>query len=157
MLKLNGLGESMPNSFSLATFVYIFNKDLNKILLIKRNKEKREKWGFDWGIVGGKVEIGEYSFEAAIREVYEETKIKLSKDDLQLVGYQERPSRIHTPAVHFFYFAVISEGSKVIINGESDEFGWFNVENLPDRFIEKPEKVLSILSEAKKMPNNKNE
>ena len=46
--------------FGFAVFIYIFNAKFNKILLIKRNSEKRMKYGVTWGSVGGKIKFGEF-------------------------------------------------------------------------------------------------
>ena len=55
-----------------AVFVYIFNTNFSKILLEKRNLEKRSLYGFDWGLIGGKLEIGENIISGLLREVKEE-------------------------------------------------------------------------------------
>ena len=43
--------------FGLGVFCMIFNKDFSKILLVKRNEEKRKKYGADWGNIGGRIEF----------------------------------------------------------------------------------------------------
>lgn len=141
------------NLFSLSTFIFIFNQDSSRILLIKRNEEKRKKWGFDWGIIGGKIDPGEYSVEAAIRETEEEIGLRLDPKELKLIDYEERPSQKHTSAVHFFYVVNINEDSKIIINDESDEYGWFEMDKLPDQMLDKPDTIFKaqkfILNESK--------
>lgn len=47
----------------------------NKLLLIHRKKDGREYWVFP----GGGIEAGESEIDAVIREVYEETNIKVVK------------------------------------------------------------------------------
>ena len=51
-----------------------------KILLEKRSDCKK------WGLIGGKVEIGEMIEETALRECHEETSLKLKKEGLVFFG-----------------------------------------------------------------------
>ena len=77
--------------FSLGVFVCIFNKDISKILLIKRNKQKVSTYLGEWGNVGGKIEPGEYSIDAAIREASEEISVNLEKKNLKQIAIVENP------------------------------------------------------------------
>ena len=138
------------DNFSLSVFLYVFNKDMNKVLLIKRNKEKRKKWGFDWGTIGGKVEPEELLVEAGIREAKEEIGINLNHKRLKFLFFEERPSKVHTPAVHFFYYLILDEKTKITINQESDEYKWFDLNNLPKKMVDSKEKVLKIFDLANK-------
>ena len=64
----------------------------NGIVLIERRNEP-----FGWALPGGFVDYGESLEEAAVREAYEETSLKIS--DLRLLGcYSEpgRDKRMHT-------------------------------------------------------------
>jgi len=69
--------------FGLGVFVLIFNKDFSKILLIKRNEEKRNKFGADWGNIGGKIEFRETSAQACAREIKEEIGLNLNPKKLK--------------------------------------------------------------------------
>jgi 8-oxo-dGTP pyrophosphatase MutT (NUDIX family) len=137
---------SGENNFSLSVFTYILNEDKNKLLMIKRNEAKRKKWGFDWGIIGGKVEPGELLVEAAVREAEEEIGITFNQEDLKFICYEERPSKVHTPAVHFFYTTTSSEGAAININEESDGYEWFSIDDLPNSMVDK-EKAVKIIKE----------
>src|SRR3990172_3673354 len=119
--------ENKPKRFSLSVFTYIFNNELSKILLIKRNEEKRRKWGFDWGIVGGCVEPGEFLINAAVREIKEETGIDIKPENLVFAHFKENPSEEEVSGVQFFYASTLEENKNVIINNESDEFRWFEI------------------------------
>jgi len=147
-LEKREIGKEKYNGFSLSAFTFVFNKDFSKILLIKRNEEKRKKWGFDWGIIGGKVEIGELSNEAVIREIKEEIGIEVNSSQLKFLWFEERPSKVHTSAVHFFYTAVIDENSDIKINEESDEYSWYEIKNVPTSMIETPDKIRNAINLA---------
>ena len=80
----------------------------NKRLLL----EKRADCGF-WGLIGGSLEIGETIEECALREVFEETGLKLKKEKLKLFSIYSNPkdrrilqypdNRIHLIDVVFLY------------------------------------------------------
>ena len=55
-------------------YVLVFLKYKDEILLLNRNKPS---WMGCWNGVGGKIEKGETPYDAAIRETYEETGIKV--------------------------------------------------------------------------------
>jgi len=135
-----------------AVFLYIFNKDFSKILLIKRNKEKREKWGFDWGTVGGKIEMGENSREACLREVKEEIGLEI-EEDLNFAFFEEKSKEDRDLIVHFFYSVSVDENTEIKLNKEADEFRWFNVENLPESMIDTEEHIRKVL-ESIQTPDN---
>jgi 8-oxo-dGTP pyrophosphatase MutT (NUDIX family) len=61
----------------------IIQKD-DKILMLYRSAKETDP--SLWGIPAGKVEPGESDIEAVIREIEEETSIKLSPDDLKGLG-----------------------------------------------------------------------
>ena len=63
--------------------IMLFNKDANKIFLVKRNKEPYKNC---WNGIGGKIENNETWQEAAIRECKEETNVSLVSPKL-LVTY----------------------------------------------------------------------
>jgi len=127
-----------PTRFGVGVFVFIFNKNFSKVLLIKRNKEKRDKYGFAWGTPGGKLEMGEHTIDGAIREAREEIGVQLKKDAVKLLEMHELPN--FTSDVHGFAFkygAIIDEKTKTTINEESDDCQWFSLNDLPkDRTLD---------------------
>jgi ADP-ribose pyrophosphatase YjhB (NUDIX family) len=140
----------MDVRFSAGVFVVVLNKDFSKILLLKRNEEKRKKWDVDWGNVGGKLELREYSIDGAIREAREETGLNLDKDKMRLIETIESPNfHANFHGFHFVYGIAVDENEKVIINDESDEYGWFDINNLPDRMIDKKEDILKWIDMMK--------
>jgi 8-oxo-dGTP pyrophosphatase MutT (NUDIX family) len=133
-------------------FLFIFNRDFSKLLMIKRNDEKRKKYGFDWGVVGGKVEQGEGIIEAGMREAKEEIGIDLRQEQLKFLHYEhhERYNKEYPEYKHlgFFYSVVLDESVKIRINDESDEFRWFPINELPSSIID-GERIGGILEQAK--------
>lgn len=144
---------SKIDKFGMATFAGIFNKDFSKILLIKRNKKKREKYGFDWAIVGGKIEFGEHSSDAILREIKEETGIDFLKKDISLLYVKEVPNWFNIAHVVFFlYGAVVDEKIPIVLNDEAEEYAWFDVYNLPESRSD--DNIIEMRTLAKKQFNS---
>jgi len=140
-----------PLRFGHGVFLFIFNRNFSKILLIKRNKEKRDKFGFTWGTVGGKLEFREFTIDGAIREAKEEIGIKFKRADLKKLKVRELPN--FTDNCHGFsfdYAAILDEKAKIETNEESDGYRWFSLDNLPkDRMPE--DNLVAITKLAKKV------
>jgi len=59
----------------LATLCYVMDKD--KTLMLFRNKKENDYHEGKWNGLGGKLEAGETPEECAVREVYEESGLKV--------------------------------------------------------------------------------
>jgi len=143
------------NRFTLGVFTCIFNKDYSKILLLYRNAKKRARWGADWGNIGGLVEFGETSLQAAIREAYEEIGIKFKPSDLKLIYVKETLNFMpHIQAVHFVYAVTLDENAEIKLNAhtktlESESYKWFPMNELPERMLDKKEDIIKWSKLAK--------
>ena len=141
--------EIKNRRFGLVVFVCIFNRDFSKILLLRRNKEKRKH--AEWGNIGGRIEFGETSAEACIREAKEEIGVELKPENLKLIEIKEIPNyhnNVH--AVQFIYSITFDENEKIIINEESESYAWFNLNSLPDKTLDSREEILRLSALAKK-------
>lgn len=78
--------ENKPRGFNAKVQVATCSVEVkDKLLLLQLPKGKKEE-GF-WGIPGGKIEINETPEHAALRELFEETGIRVHSDlDLQSLG-----------------------------------------------------------------------
>ena len=61
----------------LATLCYVTDKKTNSTLMIYRNKKKNDYYEGKWNGLGGKFEKGESPEECAIREIEEESGLKV--------------------------------------------------------------------------------
>lgn len=141
--------------FGLGVFVCVFNKNFSKILLLKRNEEKRKRSGADWGNVGGRVEPGELLIDACLREAKEEIGVDLNSQKLKLIDIKETPYMSDIfHAIHFVYATILDEDEKIILNfngvNESDNYQWFDLKNLPDKTLDSKDYLLKLNAIARK-------
>lgn len=106
----------------------------NRFLLQKRKSGS-------WGFLGGLLEVGETLEDTAIREVYEESDLKVS--NLQLVNVFSGPEYHFTLdnsdeiyVITSVYYAREVEGTIIADNDESMELKYFKVHELPDNLEE---------------------
>jgi 8-oxo-dGTP diphosphatase len=95
----------------------------NKVLVLQRaRKDLQHKL---WGIPGGKLEKGEHPLSGLIREVHEETKIKIESNRSQLLGTALSCTPCDGQYGLYIYHTVVSEDCDIIINlDEHYEFRW---------------------------------
>ena len=139
--------------FGLGVIVCIFNRDFSKIFLLKRNKAKRDLNKADWGNPGGRVEWGEKLAEACVREVKEESGIDLDPKQLKLLNIKEITENSIAPAVHFLQFIYatkIDQIEEIILNEESEDYGWFDLKELPNKTLDSKEALIKLSIDAKK-------
>jgi ADP-ribose pyrophosphatase YjhB (NUDIX family) len=91
------------------------------ILLVKSTYQRFHPWG----LPGGSLEYGEHPEEAVIREVWEETGLRICIEKLLLVKSWQ-PDR-----VGMYYLCRITGGT-FYPSDEVSEFAYFSLENLPD-------------------------
>ncbi len=101
-----------------------------RFLLLKRAPDKSE--GSRWGVPAGKVEKGETLVAAMARELFEETGIEASQEELQRLGHlvirkSSKHFRHYLFRYHLFRLCR-SKQPQVIINEEHTEYRWVNDE-----------------------------
>jgi 8-oxo-dGTP pyrophosphatase MutT (NUDIX family) len=100
----------------------------NSILLAKRVESWNGKpvpYGGYWSIFGGTIEEGENPMMCAVRELEEESEIKISITDLKFI------KKIIDHDVEFvFYVTEVSSLINPVLNEEHTEFGWFSIDAL---------------------------
>jgi len=106
--------------FQVFVAAVMFDED-KKILLVKSTYKRFHLWG----LPGGSLEYGEHPEQAVIREVLEETGLKICIERFLLVN-SWRPDR-----VGLYYLCRIVDGT-FHPSEEVSEFAYFSVEDLPD-------------------------
>ena len=99
----------------------------DKILILKRSTDSKTNPG-KWELPGGKVDQKESFDQALIREVYEETQLKIALD--HVVGVSEQNLHL-IRAVHIIMSGKILEG-KLNLSNEHEGYAWVFFENLPE-------------------------
>lgn len=110
--------------FGLSVRVLLTDED-NKILILKRSTDSKTNPG-KWEFPGGKVDQGESFDQALIREVYEETQLKISLE--HVVGISEQNLHL-IRAVHIIMSGKIIEGN-LTLSSEHEGYAWVFFENL---------------------------
>jgi 8-oxo-dGTP diphosphatase len=112
--------------YGLAVRVLLTDQD-GKILILKRSTDSKTNPS-KWELPGGKVDQGESFDHALIREVYEETNLKISLE--HVVGASEQNLHI-IRAVHIIMSGKIVEG-ELNLSSEHEGYAWVLIETLPD-------------------------
>ncbi|KAF5079945.1 Nucleoside triphosphatase NudI [anaerobic digester metagenome] len=112
--------------FGLAVRVILSDPD-GKILILKRSTDSKTNPG-KWELPGGKVDQNESFDQALLREVYEETGLKITPD--HVVGVSEQNLHI-IRAVHIIMSGRIVDG-ELTLSHEHEGYAWVFLENLSD-------------------------
>ena len=138
--------------FSLGVILCVFNEDFSKIFLLKRNAEKRARRGLDWGNVGGMLELDETVKEGCAREAKEEIGVIFDPEKIKLLDINESPCFNPTcHAVWFVCFTTMDEKEQIVLNSESEEYGWFDLQKLPEKTLDSKEDLIRFRALAKKV------
>jgi len=120
----------------------------NKVLLGRRHsdsdKADSELHGEGtWTMPGGKLHFGESFEDAVYREVFEETGIKINKENLKFVSVTNDTVK----DAHFVTIGFLCEDfegePKVMEPDEITEWRWFELDNLPSPIYFPSKKILN--------------
>lgn len=118
----------------------IFNQK-QEILLILTHK-----WSYTYGIPGGKIEMGENSQKAVIREIYEETNLKINPSPLYICQDSINSKEFYIPNSHFLllnYLATIkTKTNQVKLNDEAISYLWVPPKEALNLQLNQPTKKL---------------
>lgn len=125
---------------------YVFKN--NQVLLVKH------KNGSHWDFPKGHMELGETKKETAVREVFEETsvKIKIVSDKEYTISYMPNPEELKT--VIFFEAIPIEENNKLIKQeAEIQNLAWIDIEEAIEKitYENSKEAFKKFLEQNKKM------
>lgn len=116
------------NKIHVVPCIAVFNRE-GRVLLLKRAKSKRN--GGRWEIPGGSLKYGESPRKGAIRELVEETGIKvnpLSVFPVDTFGFLY--SDMGVEFIIPLYSTIVENFEPRIREDEHDDWGWFTVEEV---------------------------
>lgn len=120
------LKEAKQSGYNIGACVRISNPE-GLVLLVRR--AKNDFFGNIWEIPGGAVDPGEDVKQAAAREVYEETGLKIKTEQLQYLTYFEF-NNIETKMLKLkFVFSVTVKGD-VAVSHEHSDFKWATLKEI---------------------------
>lgn len=109
--------------------IMLFNKDYDKVLLVKRNKKPYKNC---WNGIGGKIEDGETPIEAAIRECMEETNIVMNNPKLLVTYIYPETNIINSNTKLNVIYDSVKEVE--VVDNEEGHYEWKNVEFAMDAY-----------------------
>ncbi len=123
----------MNHNRNFCASAYIIDPSTKKILLVEHKDYNR------WVQPGGHIEDFETPEEAAVREAYEETGIKVrllgkhfprEEDFIRPLGIQKNRSKNGDVYVDIIYPAIPIHGTELKMNDESKNIQWFSRDEL---------------------------
>lgn len=100
-----------------------------RVLLIKRDWDPYEG---HWALPGGHVDHGETSLRAAVRELEEETGVRVTEDELRLVGVWDQPDRDPRGRyVTVTYLATVPADTQATAGDDARDTRWWPLTDLP--------------------------
>ncbi|MFJ4343167.1 NUDIX domain-containing protein [Streptomyces sp. NPDC088915] len=105
--------------------------DDSRVLLIKRGWPPFEN---HWALPGGHVDDGETGLRAAVRELEEETGVRVAEDELRLVGVWDQPDRDPRGRyVTVTYLATVPATTQAVAGDDARDARWWPLTDLPEQ------------------------
>ena len=133
--------------FPIATVGALILDDDGRGLMIQTHK-----WSNLWGIPGGKIEWGESTEAALLREIREETGLTVTDVRFALVQDAIHPSEFHRDA-HFLLLNFIcrAPGNQTVrLNEEAEAFQWVTLDAAETLPLNTPTRILLAHHQAQK-------
>lgn len=129
---LGKLRQIVGNRLILIPGARIVVHDRAGRVLLELRKDFRK-----WGLPGGHQEIGDSSVDTAIREVFEETGLRITRPEVFGIASDPRhetitfPNGDRTQSVSIMFHASKPRGAPRFDPNETLELGWFPLDELP--------------------------
>lgn len=108
---------------------FIFTRDMQRVLLIKKNRPEWQKGKLNG--IGGHIEEGETPLECIVREVFEETSLKIPHDNWVHFG-----TITNADTTQLSLFCCIYQGDQNDAKTSTDEeIAWVDTLMLPEKMM----------------------
>jgi len=129
----------MPNMIIRVIDAYVYIPTNTGLLFLLLKRAKTKMYEHIWQGVAGKIEKGEKSWEAAKRELQEETGLK--PDKMFIVDhvskfYEQMDDRINLVPV----FGIEVNTQEVVLSDEHSEYKWVKIDEASDLLVWKGQK-----------------
>jgi len=135
----------------VSVFALVFNSRNEFLLIRTRPSEKKSKeYNNIWSMPGGTIEFGETVNDALVREIFEETGLKIQ--DIKFLCYNDfiRPDEgKHWVSLNFKAFSTDDHFTSNDTT-EIKECSWFNFKNVPENISQFTKKCLEIVRKESK-------
>jgi 8-oxo-dGTP pyrophosphatase MutT (NUDIX family) len=109
-----------------AAGVLVVAASTGRVLLALRSSSVRN--GGTWAVFGGGIDRGESLEEAAARELLEEAGLDYDEADFQMIHERFKDDG----GVYTTFLLVVPKEVRARINHESDDYDWFDLDDLPE-------------------------
>lgn len=129
-----------------AVVVFVISTDNQRVLLQQRSANKKA-WPNLWDITaGGHVLVGEYGYEAAIRETKEEINLDIRREDLIFIGATTSENILKEGINHHFNefyvaYSDVDPSTLTLQEEEVQDIRWYTKEEFLTMYINKDERL----------------
>lgn len=129
----------------MAVFLILLKKEDKKTKILLQKRQNTGYMDNMWDLcASGHVESGESATDSIIREAYEETEIKILKENLEFAGFYYNNIKEKTYGYIYFKANKYENTPKINEPEKCSELKWFDIENLPSDMI--PDRKISVIN-----------
>jgi 8-oxo-dGTP diphosphatase len=122
--------------------IFLLENSNLKVLLIKRGSDPFKG---KYALPGGYLDIDEEPEQGALRELEEETGLKLKKlFQIGAFGKVDRDPRGRTISIAHF-FLILESPKELAASSDADDLGWFSIKSIPDLAFDHYEIILAAI------------
>lgn len=126
---LNSMNEEQTEQFVVAVAAIIIKG--NKLLMMKRSSQKIAGPNI-WETLSGRVDLGEDPYEAILREIQEESSLKVEVEKRPIDLYMTK--RLNKPMLLIVYRAKYLSG-EVVLSEEHSEYLWATLSEFKEKSV----------------------